>query len=73
MDEYEAAVRTTGRRVANADTWRDQHIAAVVAALLAGKRPTDVADWSPFTATYLRKLARAAGVPAAPKGGAPRH
>jgi len=71
MDEHEAAVRKTGRRVANADRWRDEHIAAVIAALKAGKRPTDVASWSPFTPTYLRKLARLAGVPAATKGGRP--
>jgi len=69
MDEHEAAVRATGRRVANAERWRSEHIAAVIAALRAGKRPTDVAAWSPFTATYLRKLVRKAGVPAATKSG----
>lgn len=68
MDEHEQAVRATGRRVANAKKWRAEHVAAVVAALRAGKRPTDVAEWSPFTATYLRKLVRRAGVPRASKG-----
>lgn len=68
MDEHERAVRSTGRRVANADKWKAEHVAAVVAALKAGCRPTDVATWSPFTATYLRKLVRRAGVPKATKG-----
>jgi hypothetical protein len=71
MDEHEAAVRRTGRRVAAHERERTDHLAAVVAALKAGKRPTDVASWSPFTAAHLRKLARGAGVPAGKKGSAP--
>jgi hypothetical protein len=31
--------------------------------LRGGERPTDAADKSPFTGTYVRKLAREAGVP----------
>lgn len=69
MNDHEAAVRSTGRKVARHDRERADHIAAVVAALTAGERPTDVAEWSPFTGTYLRRLAREAGVPQAPKGG----
>jgi hypothetical protein len=69
VNEHEAAVRATGRKVARHDREKAEHVAAVVAALKAGERPTDVADWSPFTATYLRRLAREAGVPRAPKGG----
>lgn len=69
MDEHEAAVRRTGRKVAGHDRERAAHLAAVVAALKVGKRPTDVASWSPFTAAYLRKLAREAGVPPASKSG----
>lgn len=69
MDEHEAAVRRTGRRVAAHKPEHAAHVAAVVEALKAGKRPTDVASWSPFTAAYLRKLAREAGVPPASKGG----
>lgn len=68
MDAHEAAVRTTGERVAAAEKARDEHIAAVVAALEAGKRPTDVASWSPFSAAYLRRLARRKGIPPAVKG-----
>lgn len=71
MDEHEASVRRTGRRVAAHERERAAHIAAVVAALKAGKRPTAVASWSPFTAAYLRKLAREAGIPPATKGGTP--
>ena len=68
MDEHEAAVRVTGERVAAAPKHRNDHIAAVIAALKAGKRPTDVARWSPFSAAYLRKVVRLQGVPKAVKG-----
>ncbi len=37
--------------------------ASVLAALRAGERPTDVAAKSPFTETYVRKLARENGIP----------
>lgn len=36
--------------------------AAAVAALKAGERPTDVVEHSPFTAAYIRKIARDAGI-----------
>jgi len=69
MSEHEAAVKSTGQRLRRAektaDTARDQHIAAVIAALKDGERPTDVAEWSRFTATYVRDLARDAGIPPA--------
>lgn len=71
MDDHEAAVKATGRRLRGYDKARDEHVAAVIAALRAGHRPTDVASWSPFTAAYLRKLAREAGIPPARKGGRP--
>jgi hypothetical protein len=71
MDEHEAAVKATGRRVAAHERERAAHTAAVVAALNAGKRPTDVVSWSPYTAAHLRKLAREAGIPPASKGGTP--
>jgi hypothetical protein len=69
VTDHEAAVRATGRKVARHERERIEHVAAVVAALNAGERPTDVAGWSPFSGTYLRRLARRAGVPEAPKGG----
>lgn len=65
MDDIESAVRTTGRKVARHKQEMDDHLTAVLAALRAGKRPTDVAAWSPLSATYLRKVARKAGIPAA--------
>jgi hypothetical protein len=69
MSDHEAIVRATGRRVRRHKAERAEHIAAVVAALNAGDRPTDVADWSAFTAAYVRKLAREAGVPPGQPGG----
>ncbi|MER7363549.1 hypothetical protein [Nonomuraea wenchangensis] len=45
----------------------------VVAALKAGKRPTDVAEHSPFTAAHVRKIARDNGVEPAPRGGGKRQ
>jgi hypothetical protein len=48
-------------------------VKAVVAALRAGVRPTDVANHSPFTATYVRRIARKHGIepvePTKPKAG----
>lgn len=45
---------------------------AVIAALKAGVSPTEVTELSPYTAAYVRKLARAAGIPAALPGPKPR-
>ncbi|MET8142657.1 hypothetical protein ABZU32_20315 [Sphaerisporangium sp. NPDC005288] len=42
-------------------------IADALAALRAGKRPTDVVAHSPFTDTYVRRLARENGIEAARK------
>ena len=72
MEQHEQAVRAATARyrkteAAHEDA-RDAAVAAVVAALLAGKRPTEVTGWSPFTATYVRKLARDHGIPPAVKG-----
>ena len=44
---------------------REEVIGAVVKALEAGQRPTDITAWSPFTAAYVRKLAREHGIEAA--------
>jgi hypothetical protein len=71
MDEHDAAVQATGERMlasqAIAAHDHDEHLAAVMAALKAEKRPTDVASHSPFSAAYLRKLARLHGIPRAVK------
>jgi hypothetical protein len=47
---------------------RDNAIAAVVAALRAGQRPTDVTAASPFTAAYVRRIARENGIEPATRG-----
>ena len=76
MSEYEKAVREATRRYrqtekAHEDA-REGVVAAVLKALEAGERPTDVTAWSPFTATYVRKIARANGIEAAGHGAAGR-
>lgn len=43
-------------------------IAAALDALRAKERPTDVVEHSPFTAAYVRKLARDNGIEPAKKG-----
>ena len=72
MDEYEEAVKATAQRVRRAQSGltaaKEQHIAAVLAALKAGRPPMRVAELSPFTDTHLRQLAREAGIPPARKG-----
>jgi len=71
MSEHEQAVRDATRRYRRTEQAheqsRDDLVRVVVQALKAGERPTDVTSWSPFTATYVRKLARANGVEAAPR------
>lgn len=66
MRQNEDAVRDAARRYRQTEEAhekaRDNLVAAVVEALKAGERPTDVTSWSPFTATYVRKLARKHGI-----------
>lgn len=68
-DEHLAAIDETTRQynvAADAlEEARKASAAAVLAALRAGKPPTTVAEKSPFTATYVRQMARDAGIPAA--------
>jgi uncharacterized protein (DUF2267 family) len=47
---------------------RQAVIAAVIAALRANLGPTEVQQLSPFTAAYIRKLAREHGIPPAEPG-----
>jgi hypothetical protein len=47
---------------------REATIAAALDALRAGERPTDVVGRSPFTAAYIRRLARQAGIEGARPG-----
>lgn len=46
------------------DKCRERLRHAVVTALRAGKRPTDVAERSGWTASYVRRIARSEGIPA---------
>lgn len=47
---------------------REAAISAVVAALRAGARPTDVTARSPFSPAHVRNIARDNGIQAARKG-----
>lgn len=51
---------------------RGDVVSDVIAALRAGKRPTDVVEHSPFTAAHVRKIARDNGIEPAPRGGGPK-
>lgn len=51
------------------DESREAVKTAVLTALRAGERPTDVAKRSPFTDAYVRRLARENGIEARPRGG----
>lgn len=50
---------------------RDAAVEAVVNALEAGERPTDVTARSPFTAAYIRRIARENGIEPAKPGPKP--
>lgn len=71
MSDEMDAVKSTARRWRSADKARDrardEHFAAVLAALRVGELPTEVYEESPFTATHLRGLARDADIPPAKK------
>jgi hypothetical protein len=43
-------------------------VGAVVAALKAGERPTDVVEHAPFTDAYVRRIAREHGIEPRRKG-----
>jgi hypothetical protein len=67
--EHLAAIETTTSRyneaIAALEQARKEAADAVVAALRDKVPPTTVTEKSPFTATYVRQLARGAGIPAA--------
>ncbi|MER7813812.1 hypothetical protein [Streptomyces sp. NPDC096153] len=65
MDPLEQLDKATSRyreTEAAHDEARDAAIAAVLDALRAGRRPTDVVNRSPFTAAYVRRVARENGI-----------
>jgi hypothetical protein len=47
---------------------RDAAVQAVITALRAGERPTDVAERSPFTPAYVRRIAREHDIEPAKRG-----
>lgn len=53
------------------DAARTEAIYAVVEALRAGHRPTDVTEASPFEAAYVRRLARKNGIKPSKKNNHP--
>jgi hypothetical protein len=63
-----AATRRYERTEAAHEEARREAIEAVLAALRGGVGPTEVERLSPFTAAYVRKLARENGIPPAPPG-----
>lgn len=65
LDEHTRRYRETEQEHERS---RQAVITAVVNALKFGKRPTDVVEHSPFTAAYVRKLARDNGIEPAKKG-----
>jgi hypothetical protein len=63
LEDVEAATARYGQTAAAHEESRRSVVAAVLAALHQGERPTVVAAKSPFTETYIRKLARESGIP----------
>lgn len=71
LASLDAATRRFRRTERAHNAEREATIEAVVAALRAGARPTDVTKHSPFTDTYVRRIARAHGLAPRRKGAPP--
>lgn len=69
LDEATARYRQTEHEHEQA---RQEVITAALDALKARERPTDVAEHSPFTDAYIRRLAREHGIKAQPRSKGPR-
>ncbi len=72
MSALTAATRRYRQTAAKHEEARKEVIAAAVEALKAGDSPTEVAEQSPFTPAYVRRLARDHDIPPAPTGRKPR-
>jgi hypothetical protein len=76
-DEHVAAIETATSRYNEAaaalEQARRKAADAVIAALRDKVPPTTVTEKSPFTATYVRQMAREAGIPAATTRRPPRR
>lgn len=71
MDEAEALDQAAKRYNATKEAHenaRDLTVEAAVAALRAGLTPTEVTNRSPFSAAYVRRIARDNGIGAAKPG-----
>jgi hypothetical protein len=68
LAELDATTRRYRRTEKAHDESRQAALAAVVAALKAGARPTEVTERSPFTDTYVRRIARENGIGPRRKG-----
>lgn len=71
-DELTEATRLYRQTESAHEAARQAVIAASLAALRAGVTPNEVEQLSPFTTAYVRKLARAEGIPPAPRGPKPK-
>jgi hypothetical protein len=67
VDEHQARILAKKARYEETEAAhqaaRDEIVDAIIAALRAGKHPTEVSEWSPFSDTYVRGLARKHGIP----------
>ena len=72
LDALDESTRRYRETEAAHDEARQAVMDDVLAALRAGKRPTDVVEHSPFTAAHVRKIARDNGIEPSPRGGRPR-
>lgn len=67
-EDLSAATRRYRRTESAHEEARQELMAAVLAALRGGVPPTEVERLSPFTAAYIRRTARAEGIPPAAPG-----
>ena len=68
LAELDATTKRYRRTEKAHEESRDASIAAVVAALKAGARPTEVTERSPFSPAHVRNLAREHGIAPRRKG-----
>jgi hypothetical protein len=73
IDMLTAATRKYERAERALKAAKAEVIEAALTALRAGERPTDVAEQSPFTPAYIRRIAREHGIEPAPPGPKPRR
>lgn len=71
MERLKTATRTYRRLADRAEEARKEVLDAALDALRAGERPTDVANESPFTPAYIRRIARLKGIEGAAPGPKP--